>query len=192
LKAIQIHPESITDVFITHFHFDHVGGALKVDKKGKTIPTFPNADYWSNEIHYNWAYDANPREKASFLKENFVPLKQMKKLKYIDISKDDIEWKPGLTVRFVHGHTEAQMLLLIDSSGSRLVFCADLIPSQWHVRLPYIMAYDMQPMITLEEKERLLYEAVNNNWELFLEHDPNISKGRVMQDDRGNYRIIND
>ena len=189
LQAIHMHPESVTDVFITHLHFDHVGGALKLDKNGRIIPTFPNAVYWSNEVHYNWAYDANPREKASFLKENFVPLKQMNKLKFIDVSRDDIEWMPGLTVRFIYGHTEAQMLLIIDTGKTKLVYCADLIPSQWHVRLPYIMAYDMHPLVTLEEKERLLQEAMTNEWDLFLEHDPLVHKGRVRKDDRGHYRL---
>ncbi|MCB0686836.1 MAG: MBL fold metallo-hydrolase, partial [Saprospiraceae bacterium] len=181
-KGIQ--PEEITDVFITHFHFDHVGGALEY-RNDKIQPTFPNATYWSNEVHYNYAYDPNAREKASFLKENFVPLKEQKILQFIDYQTDDVEWLPGIKVRFVEGHTTAQMILIIDQANEKTVFCADLIPSAWHIPLPYIMAYDMKPMITLEEKIRLLDEARENSWNLVFEHDPNTEKGKVIKDDKG-------
>ena len=187
LSEIGLSPESITDVFITHFHFDHVGGALKLDKDGHTVPSFPNAVYWSNEIHYNYALEPNAREKASFLRENFVPLKAQGLVQFIDYQKDDLEWLPGIHVRFIEGHTAAQMLLFIETTET-YVFCADLIPSAWHIPLPYIMAYDMQPMLTLEEKERLLQEAIDGNWILFFEHDPVTESGKVMLDEKGKYR----
>ena len=188
LAKERVNPEAITDVFLTHFHFDHVGGALTLEGD-RIVPTFPNATYWSNEIHYNYAFDPNAREKASFLKENFVPLKEQGLLRFLDYQKDDLQWIPGIQVRFVEGHTAAQMILLIDSMEGRKVFCADLIPSAWHVPLPYIMSYDMQPLKTLEEKERLLEEALENDWTLIFEHDPVTEQGKVMKDDRGKYRI---
>ncbi|MCB0665216.1 MAG: MBL fold metallo-hydrolase [Saprospiraceae bacterium] len=189
MEEVNISAEEITDVFITHFHFDHVGGALK-EVNGKIFPTFPNATYWSNQVHYDYAYDPNARERASFLKENFVPLKDQGKLQFIDYQNDDVAWLPGIKVRFVEGHTAAQMILIIDDINGTSVFCADLIPSAWHAPLPYIMAYDMQPIKTLEEKERLLEEAVQNDWTLIFEHDPVTIKGKVIRDERGKFKII--
>ncbi|MBK8506518.1 MAG: MBL fold metallo-hydrolase [Saprospiraceae bacterium] len=189
LAQVAIPPEAITDVFITHFHFDHVGGALKQNSAGKVVPTFPNATYWSNEVHYKYALEPNAREKASFLQENFVPLKDQGLLQYIDYQKEDVEWLPHLKVRFVDGHTSAQMILIIEAEPT-IVFCADLMPSIWHVPLPYIMAYDMQPMLTLEEKQRLLDEAIEHKWKLFFEHDPVTESGLVVKNDRGKYSIV--
>jgi glyoxylase-like metal-dependent hydrolase (beta-lactamase superfamily II) len=166
-----------------------VGGALKHNVAGKVVPTFPNATYWSNEVHYKYAMEPNAREKASFLKENFVPLKDQGLLKYIDYQKEDVEWLSNIKVRFIDGHTSAQMILIIDAEPT-LVFCADLMPSKWHVPLPYIMAYDMQPMLTLEEKQRLLDEAIEHKWRLFFEHDPVTESGLVVKDDRGKYSVL--
>lgn len=188
LNDIGILPDEITDVFITHFHFDHVGGALQ-KVNGQVLPTFPNAIYWSNEIHFTYACNPNAREKASFLQENFVPLKEQGKLRFIDYQKEDVSWLPGIDIRFVEGHTAAQMVLIIKELHETSVFCADLIPSSWHVPLPYIMSYDMQPIKTLEEKERLLAEALQNNWTLIFEHDPRTERGKVEIDDKGKYRI---
>ena len=188
LQELGLQPEDITDVFLTHFHFDHVGGALKHDDQGKTVPTFPRATYWSNEQHYQYALHPNPREAASFLPENFVPLKELGVLEMLPYQEDDLEWLPGIKVRFVHGHTEAQMILLIDNGAEKYIFCADLIPSTWHIRLPYIMAYDMQPMRTLEEKQRVLNEAIEADYQLFFEHDPVTPSCHVERDERGRYR----
>jgi glyoxylase-like metal-dependent hydrolase (beta-lactamase superfamily II) len=188
LEVKGIPAEAITDVFITHFHFDHVGGALQYNKEGDIIPTYPNAVYWSNEVHYEYALYPNAREKASFLQENFVPLKKLGLLQFIDYQKEDVDWLPGIRVRFVEGHTTAQMLLIIEAA-EKIIYCADLIPSAWHIPLPYIMAYDMQPLLTLEEKERLFDEAIEGNWSLFFEHDPVTESGKVMRDEWGKYRI---
>ncbi|NND07421.1 MAG: MBL fold metallo-hydrolase [Saprospiraceae bacterium] len=181
--------EEITDVFITHFHFDHVGGALCHNRHGRIIPTFPNATYWSNERHYNYASDPNPREVSSFLKENFVPLKEQGCLQFIDCQSDDVPWLSGLKVRFVDGHTDAQMLLLIDQGMQKYLYAADLIPSKWHIRLPYIMAYDMQPALTLMEKERVLTECVAEDRLLIFEHDPTTEVGKIAQTDEGRFQL---
>ena len=179
--------EEITDVFLTHFHFDHNGGAVKRDHSGKLVPTYPNATYWSNEVHYAWADEPNPREAASFLQENHRPLAEHGVLKYLDYQKDDVEWMPGIKVRFVDGHTMAQMILFIETPEGTAVYPADLIPSAWHVRLPYIMAYDIQPLVTLEEKTRLLEEAVEHNYQLIYEHDPVKESSFIRKDERGRF-----
>ncbi len=191
LQDIAIQSEEITDVFLTHLHFDHVGGALMRNEKGNIVPTFPNATYWSNEIHYEWAYKSNPREDASFLKENFVPLKEQGKLKMIDVQTDDIPWIEDISVRFVDGHTTAMMLLNIPLPGQnkRLWYGADLLPSQWHIRRPYVMAYDMQPLKTLDEKERLLNELVEHQNLLYFEHDPTLEAAILQTDDRGRFAL---
>ncbi|MDH3650714.1 MAG: MBL fold metallo-hydrolase [Saprospiraceae bacterium] len=190
LDEILVRPEEITDVFITHFHFDHVGGALKLDDQGRIVPAFPNATYWSNEVHYDWACDPNPREAASFLKENFVPLKEQGELRFIDVQKDDLDWMDGIRVRTIYGHTKAQMILFVPAESGTVVYSADLIPSSWHIRLPYIMAYDMKPMVTLEEKQRLLDECIHQDLTLFFEHDPVTISAKVAKDDRSRYHGV--
>ena len=134
----QVHPEEITDVFLTHLHFDHVGGAVYKDEKGKLRNRFPNATYWTNEKHWNWAMEPNMREKASFLKENFVPLKESGKLQFIDVQRDPVQWMDNMKVDFVYGHTEAMMILHVATERGPLVFCADLLPSVHHIGLPYV------------------------------------------------------
>ena len=181
--------EEITDVFLTHFHFDHVGGAVSLNKKDQLVPTFRNATYWTNKAHYDWAYSPNPREKASFLKENFVPLKEAGQLKNIDI-EEGVEFVPGFNVSFVSGHTESMMLPYLKVNGKTIVYCADLIPSSHHISLPYVMAYDVQPLKTLAEKERLLSQALENNYILFFEHDPVSECVTVKRNERG--RIVVD
>lgn len=160
----------ITDVFLTHLHFDHCGGSVKwnADKTGYEL-AFPNATFWSNEKHWNTATQPNAREKASFLKENILPIQDSGRLKFL---KDGEELLPGFKSFFVYGHTEAMMLPVIQWNGNTVVYCADLIPSAGHIPVPYVMAYDMNPLITLEEKSKFLKEAVNGNYILFFEHDP--------------------
>ncbi|MCX6276020.1 MAG: MBL fold metallo-hydrolase [Bacteroidetes bacterium] len=159
----------ITDVFLTHLHFDHCGGSVKwnADRTGYEL-AFPNATFWSNEEHWNTATQPNAREKASFLKENILPIKESGRLKFL---KDREELLPGFKSFFVYGHTEAMMLPVIQWNGNTVVYCADLIPSAGHIPVPYVMAYDMNPLITLEEKSKFLKEAVNGNYILFFEHD---------------------
>ena len=182
-------PADITDVFITHHHFDHVGGAVKRDTSGELVPTFPNATYWSNESHFNWAYSPNPRERASFLKENFVPLRDNGVLQFIP-EEQDIEWIPGIRIRFVYGHTEAMMLLDIDVEGQHVWYCADLIPSSGHLHIPYVMAYDVRPLNTLDEKSKFLAAAIERDDLLFFEHDRNIECGRIRWNDRKKVTLV--
>ncbi|MCX2430784.1 MBL fold metallo-hydrolase [Pedobacter sp. GR22-10] len=160
----------ITDVFLTHLHFDHVGGAI-VSENQKLIPAFKNATYWSNEKHWQWAIEPNAREKASFLKENILPIQESGQLNFI-AEKENIEWQPNINISFAYGHTDAMMLPKIYYKGRTIVYVADLLPSVGHLPLPYVMAYDMFPLKTLTEKNAFLEEAVDQNYILFLEHDP--------------------
>lgn len=182
-------PEDITDVFLTHLHFDHVGGAVKYDEGGNLVPTFPNATYWSNERHYHWAVNPNPRERASFLKENFVPLQEAGILKFIEVSDEDVSWIPGIDVRFVYGHTEAMMLPILRGKDKTMVYCADLVPSSGHLGAPYVMSYDLRPLKTMEEKDRLLLEALEKDYLLFFEHDPSIGCVVPVKNERGRIAI---
>jgi glyoxylase-like metal-dependent hydrolase (beta-lactamase superfamily II) len=185
LSNIGLKTTDITDVFITHFHFDHVGGALKLNAKGEIEPTFSNATYWTNEIHYNWAFTPNAREAASFLKENFVPLKVMGVLKMIDV-QEGVHFTDHITVSFVNGHTEAMMIPYIQCpSGNTLIYCADLIPSHHHVQLPYIMAYDMKPLESLKEKQVLHDVATDGKHFLFFEHDLEVACGSIKRNESG-------
>ncbi|RCH55090.1 MBL fold metallo-hydrolase [Mucilaginibacter hurinus] len=163
------HRDDITDVFLTHLHFDHVGGA--VARQGNVLlPAFKNAVYWSNRQHWDWAYTPNDREKASFLKENFVPLQESGHLRFID-NDDGAKFAPGIDVTFVYGHTDAQMLPLIDYKGRKVLYMADLLPSVGHLPIPYVMGYDMFPLKTMEEKKKILAEALENDYILYFEHD---------------------
>lgn len=193
ISKINIDLASITDVLLTHFHFDHIGGAVSMDQNQNYFPTFPNATYWTNEAHYRWASDPNPREKASFLRENFIPLKEANKLKFIDIEQD-IHFTDDISIKFVYGHTEAMMLPMVKmDDGRTLAYCADLIPSIGHINLPYVMAYDIRPLETMKEKASFTEEALSNDYILMLEHDPTIEciqlgksdKGRIMAKQSG-------
>jgi len=170
LAQLGFSTADITDVFLTHLHFDHVGGAI-VRENEKLTPAFKNAHYWSNEKHWQWAVAPNAREKASFLKENIFPIQESGQLKFID-EKENIEWQKNINISFAYGHTDAMMLPKISYKGRTIVYMADLLPSVGHLPLPYVMAYDMFPLKTLTEKQAFLEEAVNNNYILYLEHDP--------------------
>lgn len=172
-KSLSKHgftPDDITDMFLTHLHFDHCGGAITKGADGKLFPAFKNATYWSNEKHWDWAVNPNAREKASFLKENILPIKESGQLKMVEV-KEGIELFPNFNISFVYGHTEAMMLPHIRYNGKTIVYMADLLPSTGHIPLPYIMGYDIRPMETLKEKEKFLNTAVENNYILFFEHD---------------------
>ena len=176
-------PEDVTDVFLTHLHFDHCGGAI-IRKDDKLLPAFPNAAYWSNEKHWDWAVNPNEREKASFLKENILPLEETGKLNFIKY-EEGTSFMPNIKVRFVNGHTGAMMLPQINYKGRVIVYVADLLPSTGHIPLPYVMAYDMFPLTTLQEKKSFLEEAVAKNYILFFEHDPINECCELQVTDRG-------
>jgi glyoxylase-like metal-dependent hydrolase (beta-lactamase superfamily II) len=173
------HRDDITDVFLTHLHFDHCGGSI-VREGDKLVPAFKNATYWSNKQHWNWAVHPNEREKASFLKENILPIEESGQLKFINVAESSqnklgkTSFTENISVRFVSGHTEAMMLPQIKFKDKTIVFMADLLPSAGHIPIPYVMAYDMFPLTTLQEKKSFLKEAVENNYILFFEHDPKI------------------
>ncbi len=177
LKNINFTPEDITDVLLTHLHFDHVGGAI-VKEKEQYVPSFPNAIYWVSEPQWNLALHPNKREKASFLPENILPIEASRQLKLISLplftSKtqlQEIHFSPSISCYVVNGHTQGMLIPKITFNNHTLVFMADLLPSVGHIPLPYVMGYDMQPLITLEEKEIFLKEAEKNNYTLFFEHD---------------------
>jgi len=161
--------DDITDVFLTHLHFDHCGGSIK--REGDhLIPAFKNAIFWTNEQHWQTATKPNDREKASFLKENILPIQESGQLKFIGEHQND--FPDNFQIRQVFGHTEAMMLPQINYKGRTIVYMADLLPSVGHIPVPYVMAYDMFPLTTLHEKKSFLTEAVENDYILFFEHDP--------------------
>ncbi|MES2276861.1 MAG: MBL fold metallo-hydrolase [Bacteroidota bacterium] len=183
LKRLGFHRDDITDVFLTHLHFDHVGGA--VERTGETLaPAFKNATYWSNNKHWDWAVYPNEREKASFLKENIMPIHESGQLKFIDV-QDGVQFADNFKVRFVSGHTDSMMLPLISYKGRQILYMADLLPSVGHLPIPYVMAYDMFPLTTLTEKKVYLNEAVENDYILYLEHDPINECCTLQQTEKG-------
>ena len=186
LKKMGFKPDDITDVFLTHLHFDHVGGAVK--RTGDHfIPTFKNAKYWTNRRHWEWATNPNPREKASFLYENIFPLQESGQLNFIEVpeEKSRIKTDLGFEAFIVNGHTDAQMCPIISYQGETIVFMADLLPSVGHIPLPYVMGYDTRPLLTLKEKTSILTEAAENGYRLFLEHDPLFETCILEASDRG-------
>ncbi|MFK7810354.1 MAG: MBL fold metallo-hydrolase [Saprospiraceae bacterium] len=189
LSKVGCSAEDITDVFLTHLHFDHCGGAIKHDEEGNPVPTFPNATYWSNQKHWDWAMNPNPRERASFLKENMVPLKDWGILKMVE-TKHGEEWLPGIRVKYYNGHTEAMMALQIDTGEKTILYNADLLPSYGHIGLPYVMAYDIRPLVSMKEKEEMLKDALAQNHVLYFEHDPVVECATLKLNKRG--RIVMD
>lgn len=187
LNNLGYSKSDITDVFLTHLHFDHCGGAIQWNKTRTGYePAFRNAIYWSNEQHWEWATKPNPREKASFLKENILPIQESGQLQFIERTGSlASQIFPGMDALFVDGHTESMMLPKISYKGKTLVFMADLLPSVGHLPLPYIMGYDTRPLITMTEKEKFLDEAVKNNYILFFEHDRVNECCTVQQTDKG-------
>jgi glyoxylase-like metal-dependent hydrolase (beta-lactamase superfamily II) len=185
--------DDITDVFLTHLHFDHCGGSIVRDGD-KLVPAFKNATYWSNEVHWKWATEPNAREKASFLKENILPIQESGQLKFLNVSDEvansklsthDSTLSPNFSFFTVNGHTDAMMLPKINYNGKTIVFMADLLPSAAHIPLPYVMAYDMFPLTTLNEKKLFLTEAEQNNYILFFEHDPLIECCTLQMTEKG-------
>jgi glyoxylase-like metal-dependent hydrolase (beta-lactamase superfamily II) len=177
--------EDITDVILTHLHFDHCGGAVK--KRGdELLPTFPNANYWSNAMHWDWATNPNDREKASFLTDNILPLETSGQLNFLPVDeKNLVAFSLNISIRYVFGHTKAMMLPQIRYNNKTVVYMADLLPAAAHIPLPYVMAYDMFPLTTLLEKKQFLEEAVDNGYILFFEHDPLIECCTLKRTEKG-------
>jgi glyoxylase-like metal-dependent hydrolase (beta-lactamase superfamily II) len=165
-------PGDVTDMFLTHLHFDHCGGSIRYSADRTKFETaFPNAKYWSNEEHWKWATEPNPREKASFLKENILPIKESGQLQMISGEKGN-ELGNNIYIKYMRGHTDAMMIPHIRYKGKTVVYMADLLPSTGHIPLPYVMGYDTRPLLTLSEKAAFLDEAAQNQYVLFFEHDP--------------------
>lgn len=183
LAAKGFSRNDITDVFLTHLHFDHCGGAI-VREGDKLVPAFNRATYWSNEKHWEWAVNPNEREKASFLKENILPLQESGQLKFVE-GKEGIQFSDDFNVRFAFGHTDAMMLPQLKYKGNTVIYAADLLPSTGHIPLPYVMSYDMFPLQTLKEKRSFLEEAAANNYILYLEHDSINECCTVQQTEKG-------
>ncbi len=187
LAAHGFHRDDITDVLLTHLHFDHCGGSI-VREGDKLLPAFKNATYWSNERHWKWATEPNARERASFLKENILPIAESGQLKMVPVVEkgttpfDNI---PGISIRYAFGHTDAMMVPQVEVGGKTLVYMADLLPSPAHMPLPYVMAYDMFPLITLEEKKAFLEEAADKDYLLYFEHDPSIEVCSLQKTEKG-------
>jgi len=199
LAKYGFHRDDITDVFLTHLHFDHCGGSITRDGD-KLVPAFRNAVYWSNQEHWETATHTNDREKASFLKENILPIEESGKLKYVRTPDDELntrgfvffvgglpsaEFLGDMSVRFVNGHTQGMMLPQLKYKNKTVVYMADLLPSQGHIPIPYVMAYDMFPLTTINEKKLFLEEALDNDYVLFFEHDPRYECCTVQQTERG-------
>jgi len=182
--------DDITDVFLTHLHFDHCGGSIT--RQGDLlVPAFRNATYWSNREHWDWAVHPNAREKASFLTENILPIQESGQLKFIDVPLAahpllaSAPFAEGFDIRFANGHTRAMMLPQLRYKGKTIVFMADLLPSLGHLPLPYVMAYDTTPLVTLNEKKSFLQEAVANDYYLFFEHDPVFECCSLQETEKG-------
>lgn len=188
LKKAGFSRDDVTDVFMTHLHFDHCGGSVEWNKDRTGYePAFKNARYWSNADHWKWATEPNSREKASFLKENILPMQESGQLNFVDIPKDNFNGKTdlGFDVIFVDGHTDKQMLPKIKYKERTVVYAADLIPTAGHAPLVYVMGYDTRPLITMDEKARFLEMAADENWIIAFEHDAQNELATLKRTERG-------
>ncbi|MFZ4784251.1 MAG: MBL fold metallo-hydrolase [Flavobacteriales bacterium] len=187
LDALGFHSNDITDVFLTHLHFDHCGGAIEYNSSKEAFrPAFENAKFWSNDRHWEWATKPNPREKASFLSENILPIQESGQLNFIQRQADKTDSSElGFGITFVDGHTDSMMIPRIQYKDRIICFMADLLPSTGHIPLPYVMGYDTRPLITLEEKSKFLSEAAREKYVLVLEHDSVNECCTVMETEKG-------
>lgn len=177
--------DDVTDVFHTHLHFDHCGGTIRREGSDKFVPAFNNATLWSNEQHWKWATVPNDREKASFLKENILPMEKSERLRFAELKDEVPLFNENITLKFAYGHTDAMMLPTIRYKGRTIVYMADLLPSVGHLPLPYVMSYDMFPMKTMLEKKDFLQEALAKDYVLFFEHDPNVECCTLQMTEKG-------
>ena len=181
LAKINLKPEDITDVILTHLHFDHTGGST-ISKNDKLEPAFPNAVYYVQKQNYQWAVNPSERDKGSYIKENFVPLNETGVLMQIEGEKkldDEIDFI------IVNGHTFGMQMLKLSDSSNTFIYCCDLFPTTSHIPLPYVMGYDLQPLVTVEEKKKILKMAIEEEWKLFFEHDPETSFATVASTEKG-------
>lgn len=188
LKHYGFHRNDITDVFMTHLHFDHCGGSVEWNEARTSLrPAFKNAHFWSNENHWEWATKPNRRERASFLKENILPMQESGQLKFTKVPQSDMATTSelGFGIFFANGHTERQMIPMIKHKEKTICFMADLLPTAGHLPLPYVMGYDTRPLLTLDEKEKFLNMAADENFYLFLEHDAHNEIITVKHTDKG-------
>jgi len=190
-KALSKHGylnENITHVVLTHLHFDHAGGATVFDKKNKIIPAFPNAKYYVSENNWIAGNNPNPKDRASYLKENYLSLKENGVLKIISENETILD---GLSTYVVNGHTQGQQLIKVDGGGESIVFCSDLIPLKSHLKIPWIMGYDLNASLTMQEKEVFLDKASQNNWILFFYHDPDTIAVKIEKDNKY-YKVLHE
>jgi len=188
LNNFGFHRDDVTDVFLTHLHFDHCGGSIQWNAERTGFePAFKNANFWSNEDHWKWATQPNNREKASFLKENIMPMQDSGQLKFIGLPETDILTKSdlGFDIFYANGHTDKQMIPMIQYKEKTICFMADLLPTLGHLPIPYIMGYDTRPLLSLDEKERFLNLAADQNYYLFLEHDAHNEIITVQHTEKG-------
>jgi len=182
--------EDITDVILTHLHFDHAGGAISLNDDNMPIPTFPNATHWVSDMQWHAAVNPSIKESPSFSKENFMSLKEWNRIEFIPCSREDFIFIPGLNIRFVHGHSPGMMLPIIKTVNQTFIYCADLIPTIHHLSLSYIIAYDIQPLETIKERSSLIEEALKNDYVLILEHDVENTCVKLIKNENGKIQAI--
>jgi len=181
LELYGLKPNDITDVILTHLHFDHTGGSTKLENN-KIIPSFPNAKYFVQRKNFEWAMKPSDRDKGSYIKENFEPLAKEGVLNLID---GEIDFDENISFKVINGHTIAQQMIMISDSSASLLYCCDLIPFVSQIRIPYIMGYDIQPLVTVEEKKKYLKLAADENWMLYFGHDPDYALATVKHSEKG-------
>lgn len=181
LEQNGIKSDEITDILLTHLHFDHTGGSTKLEN-GKLIPAFPNAKYYVQKKNFEWALKPSERDKGSYIKENFEPLVKEGVLNLVD---GEIDFDENISFRIINGHTFGQQMIKISDSANTLLYVADLLPFVSQIKIPYIMGYDLQPLVTVEEKKKYLKLAADENWKLYFGHDPNFAIATVKYSDKG-------
>ena len=183
LDKLGIKPEEITDVLLTHLHFDHTGGSTTLNE-GKWVPTYPNAKYYVQKKHFDWALNPSDRDRGSFIQNRFMPLHKEGLLYFID---GEVPFDDEIDFLLINGHTFFHQMIKIQDSSNTVLYCGDLFPFTSHIPIPYVMGYDLQPLITVQEKKKILPQAIEENWKLFFEHDPEVIMATVSQSNKGFY-----